>query len=218
MTLSVWRAPDHRRMLWKNGRGTSYEVTTSPEGSATDDFDWRISFADVDSDGPFSAFDGIDRIIVLVDGQQMALTIDGQPYALERHKPLGFTGESVTTCHLPAGPTGDLNVMTRRGRVLASVEVRTLAPDGVFASANANPLLLVALTTGPLTVTSSDGEHSSLRGRDVLRSAGGATLEVRGPGTVAVVRLTPDPRTHAQAATPRETCGDEQPLGSARLA
>ena len=199
VTLSVWPAPDHRRMLWKNGRGTSYEVTTSPEGSATDDFDWRISFADVDSDGPFSTFDGIDRIIVLVDGQQMALTIDGQPYLLERHTPLGFAGESVTTCHLPAGPTGDLNVMTRRSRILASVEVRTLAPDGVFASANTNPLLLVALTD-PLEIMSSDGERSSLQRRDVLGFEGEATLEIRGPGTVAVVRMTQRPSTTPKAA------------------
>ena len=77
VTISVWRVPDHRKMRWKNGRGTTYEVATSPDGSGTADFDWRISFADVDTDGPFSSFAGIDRVIVVVEGEQMVLTIDG---------------------------------------------------------------------------------------------------------------------------------------------
>ena len=200
VTISVWRAPDHRKMRWKNGRGTTYEVATSPDGSGTADFDWRISFADVDTDGPFSSFAGIDRVIVVVEGQQMVLTIDGRRYALEPHQPLGFAGESFTRCQLPAGPTRDLNVMTRRGRVLASVEVRTLAPGGVFPSEMADPLVLVALT-GDLAITSSDGEQSSLERHDVLRSLGGATLTVKGPGTVAVVRLTADPRAPSTQLT-----------------
>ncbi len=187
-------------MRWKNGRGTTYEVATSPDGSGTADFDWRISFADVDTDGPFSSFVGIDRVIVVVEGQQMVLTIDGRRYALEPHQPLGFAGESFTTCQLPAGPTRDLNVMTRRGRVLASVEVRTLAPGGVFPAEMADLLVLVALT-GDLAITSSDGEQSSLERHDVLQSLGGATLTVKGPGTVAVVRLTADPRAPSTQLT-----------------
>ena len=187
-------------MRWKNGCGTTHEVATSLNGSDTTDFDWRISFADVDADVPFSSFAGIDRVIVVVEGQQMVLTIDGRRYALEPHQPLGFAGESCTTCHLPAGPTRDLNVMTRRGRVLASVEVRTLAPEGVFPSGAADPLLLVALT-GELAITSSDGEQSSLERHDVLRSLGGATLTVKGPGTVAVVRLTADLRAPSTQLT-----------------
>jgi environmental stress-induced protein Ves len=199
----VWRAPDHREMRWKNGRGTTHEVATSPDGSDTTDFDWRISFADVDTDGPFSSFAGIDRVIVLVNGKQMVLTIDGRRYTLEPRQPLGFAGESCTTCHLPAGRTRDLNVMTRRGRILANVEVRTLAPEGVFAAGVADQLVLVALN-GELAITSSDGEQSNLEPRDVLRSLGGATLTVTGPGTVAVVRLTTDPRAPSTQLTKTE--------------
>jgi uncharacterized protein len=200
VTLTVWRAPDHREMRWKSGRGTTREVATSPERSSTTDFDWRISFADVDTDGPFSSFAGIDRVIVLVEGQQMVLTIDGRRYTLEPHQPLGFAGESSTTCQLPAGPTRDLNVMTRRGRILANVEVRTLAPEGVFAAGLTDQLVLAALT-GELAITSSDGEQISLGRYDVLRSPGGGTLTVKGPGTAAVVRLTTDPRAPSMQLT-----------------
>ena len=38
-----------------------------------DMFDWRLSIAEVEADGPFSAFDGYDRVLVLLDGAGMDL-------------------------------------------------------------------------------------------------------------------------------------------------
>ena len=57
------------RVPWKNGGGTTAEVAVHPPGAGLDDFDWRISMADVAVDGPFSRFPGVDRTLVLAEGR-----------------------------------------------------------------------------------------------------------------------------------------------------
>ena len=77
MTLLVLRRGEHRRMPWQNGGGNTYEVARAPDGAGSTAFTWRISIAEVVNDGPFSSLPGIDRIIVLIEGTQMALTMTG---------------------------------------------------------------------------------------------------------------------------------------------
>ena len=60
MTARVIRNQDLTRIPWKNGGGTTAEVAAFPEGSNFETFGWRISMADVTSDGPFSSFPEID--------------------------------------------------------------------------------------------------------------------------------------------------------------
>jgi len=45
-----------RRMPWKNGGGVTTEIAIAPEGATLDNFDWRVSTAQVDAAGPFSRF------------------------------------------------------------------------------------------------------------------------------------------------------------------
>ena len=126
-SLAVWRAAERASSEWKNGGGTTAQVAGAPGGASLDDFDWRISIADVRDGGPFSTFDGVQRVIVLLDGPAMDLDVDGTAHRLLPHQPFAFAGESDTVCTLPAGPTRDLNVMTRRSRFRATVTIRTLA-------------------------------------------------------------------------------------------
>ena len=58
---------------WKNGGGTTREIAAFPPGAGLDDFGWRLSVAEVERDGPFSVFSGVDRTIVLLDGAGMRL-------------------------------------------------------------------------------------------------------------------------------------------------
>ena len=116
-TLRLVRSRDLVRVPWKNGGGTTAEVAVHPPGSAFDDFDWRISMADVAGDGPFSRFPGIDRTLVLAQGCDLTLTIDGQSHRLaEPGDLLGFSGEAETLGSLGRGPVRDINIMSRRGR------------------------------------------------------------------------------------------------------
>lgn len=181
--LVVHRRSDHQRMPWRNGGGITSEVTRSPADG--EDFDWRVSFAEVDAGGPFSSFAGVDRIIVVVDGPGFALSVDGVEHALRLHQPFTFSGDSDTTAAI-SGPTVDLNVMTRRGRCAATMEVVHLV-DGEPISLPADADLLVAVLAGTVSLSSA-GETVSAERLDVVASAAPVTLA--GPGTVAVIGLS----------------------------
>ena len=105
-------------MPWKNGGGSATEIAIGPAGASLDAFDWRISMAQVASDGPFSSFPGIDRTLAVIRGDGMELMIgDQRPVVLGcGTEPLSFPGDTPTTARLLAGEITDLNVMTRRGR------------------------------------------------------------------------------------------------------
>ena len=126
--LRVLRHRDRVAGPWANGGGITYEVARWPEDSS--DFDWRLSIAEVAREGPFSSYPGIDRILILLKGT-MALVIDGTPYDVPPFAPLAFAGEARVDALLTAGPTMDFNVMTRRGRTKASIDVRE-GPDVIM--------------------------------------------------------------------------------------
>ena len=105
MTLLVLRRGEHRRMPWQNGGGNTYEVARAPDGAGSTAFTWRISIAEVVNDGPFSSLPGIDRMIVLIEGAQMALTIDGIRRLLPPEQPFAFSGDSPgSPARCPAPP------------------------------------------------------------------------------------------------------------------
>lgn len=111
-------------MPWKNGGGTTREIAAWPPAAGLDTFDWRLSIADIAADGPFSAFPGIDRQIVLLDGDGVRLrardgSFDHRLVALG--EPFAFAGEAAVDATLLGGSTRDFNVMTRRGRCRARV-------------------------------------------------------------------------------------------------
>ena len=62
---------------WKNGGGSTMQIAIWPLDVGLDNFDWRISLATITADGPFSVFPGIDRSLVLVDGDKLRLLLDG---------------------------------------------------------------------------------------------------------------------------------------------
>lgn len=186
MSLSTLRREEHQAMPWNNGGGITYELAREPSGPRLAEFDWRVSVAEIAAGGPFSAFPGVDRIILLVEGESMALTVDGVSHRLVRHQPFAFDGGSSTTCAVPA-PTRDLNVMTRRGRAAATVDV--LAPAGRVTLPPASPLLLVGLT-GSVEVSAPDGTRVELRALDAVRWDRPESLAVTGDGTVAAVHIS----------------------------
>ncbi len=111
------RAKSYRRQPWKNGGGETIEIAVSPAGAGIDDFDWRVSMARVEADGPFSAFPEIDRTLTILEGEGIELTLEGQPPVRIQGEPHAFPGDVATQARLLDGPITDLNVMTRRGRL-----------------------------------------------------------------------------------------------------
>jgi environmental stress-induced protein Ves len=126
-----WRivGPAGRRVVpWANGRGTTAVVACVPD---TDDWDWRLSLADVVEDGPFSVLPGIDRWIAVARGGRMGLQL-GAPDGFERtvlsdaDGAASFSGDGDTSCRVLDGPLVDVNLMLRRGRVTGAMDVHEL--------------------------------------------------------------------------------------------
>jgi environmental stress-induced protein Ves len=125
------RESDYRRQRWKNGGGWTTELAVSPSDG---DFDWRVSIAEIESDGAFSTFPHCDRHIALLDGNGMRLEFDAaQPVLLDRRLHfVAFAGEWRTFGALIDGPVRDFNVIARRERVQADVLHRPLVGTMVF--------------------------------------------------------------------------------------
>jgi len=127
--MRVIRSSDYRRMPWKNGAGETAEIAIAPATAALDAFDWRISMARVDGDGPFSAFAGVERTIAILDGAGIRLQV-AERSAVELtpgSAPYTFPADVATSAALLGGPITDFNVMTRRGRVSHSVRLEGLS-------------------------------------------------------------------------------------------
>lgn len=124
---------------WKNGGGLTRELLAWPGGG-----DWRvrISVAEIESDGPFSSFPGVERWFAVLAGGGVALTISGHEHLRRAgDPPLAFSGEAAVDCRLLQGPSRDLNLMLRgvAGTMRAAVAGEAWSPRarrcGLYASA-----------------------------------------------------------------------------------
>lgn len=129
--LARLRAADSRGMRWKNGGGITTEIARWPIDG---DFDWRISIAEIASDGEFSIFPNVDRMLMLLDGNGIELDFgDNTSVRLDRRfQQHTFPGEAPIHCRLIDGPTRDFNLMLRRGVVRGELYARTIVGPMVF--------------------------------------------------------------------------------------
>lgn len=97
---------------WRNGGGVTRELLAWPDAS---NWSLRVSVADIESDGPFSAFPGVERWFAVIAGAGAVLaTSDGRRTVTGDSEPLRFDGATEPHCRLLHGPTCDLNLMVRR--------------------------------------------------------------------------------------------------------
>ena len=109
-------------MPWKNGGGSTTELAIFPAGANLDNFIWRLSTAQVATDGPFSRFHGIDRTLAVLSGEGLILHTTAEPgttppgavYLTQDSPPYCFPGELALDAELSDGCVLDLNIMTRR--------------------------------------------------------------------------------------------------------
>ncbi len=196
------RAEDARRVPWKNGRGVTEEIAVGPDGATFEagDFAWRVSRASVAEPGPFSAFPGIDRVLVVTDGAGLRLRHGGAPgvATVLPFVPHRFSGDDATDAELVGGPVRDFNVLTRRGRARAEVEVvrggaASVATDG------ADEILIHAAHSASLG--SAAPERAQLRSAAAAWSlAPGDTLRVTAAGSDAGGELLAVPPTGGAGA------------------
>lgn len=124
---------------WRNGGGTTRELLAWPRG---EDWQVRISVADVRAAGPFSRFAGIERWFAVLEGDGVVLrSPDAEVRLTQDSDPFRFDGELPIDCELVRGPTVDFNLMALPGRALlrrvrGTVEVRS--PAGALVAVHAH--------------------------------------------------------------------------------
>lgn len=178
MTTTITRAADLPRVPWRNGQGLTTELAMS---GSPDAFAWRVSLADVARSGDFSPFPGIDRTIVLVEGEAMVLHLADGDHALERDVPFAFDGGMVVSCTVER-PTRDLNLMTRRGTTTGTIEVLDLdGPADVVPGAGT---VVAVVLDGSCAI-----ESDRLGPGDVAVVTGPDATRLDGVGRVAMVRI-----------------------------
>lgn len=184
-------ANEYRRERWRNGAGWTREIAAEP---AHGEWAWRLSIAEIEQDAPFSRFEGIDREIVLLSGNGVALHFDdGSVHALEpphgRHR---FAGEANVSGVLIDGATQDFNLMWRRDAIDAQLWHRPLVgPMVIFADPGTT--WAVHLLAGQARFADDSGLPSLAAGDTALLQAGDTRLRhvLDGGGEVLLAQLRP---------------------------
>ena len=110
--MNVVTLADRPYVPWRNGGGRTRELLAWP---SADDWLVRVSVADIEADGPFSPFPGVDRCFAVLEGAGVELALPDGPVRLQRGQAgVAFAGEAAPGCTLLGGPTRDLNLMVRR--------------------------------------------------------------------------------------------------------
>lgn len=170
-------AGDLHPVPWKNGGGMTTELATGGDKQSPDGWSWRISMADVASDGPFSAFPGVDRLICVVEGEGMDLQFqDGGRLALERDRVMAFAGDVRAEGRLREGPVRDFNLMANRARHRIELAIGHGVTSAVRGLGAAEIMLIHALE-GPCVVSVDGGRPETLDP--------GVSLLLEGQGRIA---------------------------------
>lgn len=153
---------------WRNGGGTTVTVAASAsEGDMP--WTWRVSVADIEQDGPFSSFPGVDRHLTLMQDGRVVLRGGGRDFRLERRgDSAAFPGEQLMHASLEKAPAKVLNVMWRRRTHRCKSSVFGAAEGVLRADSAASDTLLVLLGgSDPIVVSASTFEMTLSAGEGV---------------------------------------------------
>lgn len=186
--LRILRAAARPLLPWRNGLGTTTEVARGDLDPPGAEFAWRISIARLEADAPFSAYPGVDRVLALLSRDGVDLLLDGAWRELRPFEPVAFPGEAEARARLRAGPTLDLNVMTRRGTATATLAFEAVAEALTVEPPRPGEVVVVLVASGGARITGGAvelGLHDAAElGPEPVR------FEAAGPGLVlAEVRI-----------------------------
>lgn len=70
--IQILTSANYKTMPWKNGLGSTIELARDA-GQDMQQFLWRISMADVSTNGPFSIFPDRQRLLSILEGEGLRL-------------------------------------------------------------------------------------------------------------------------------------------------
>lgn len=99
---------------WRNGGGVTR--TIAREGD-----EWRVSIAEIGKDGPYSRFEGLNRVSYVLRGEGVALRDAENTIELRPREAIEYDGGRAWQATLIGGPVRALNVMSKAGRYRMNV-------------------------------------------------------------------------------------------------
>jgi hypothetical protein len=182
--VRIRRGGDYLALAWKNGRGVARQIAVHPADAGYDALYWQVSRPRIERDTPFSKLPGLDRQFMLVSGRGATLRVhsaaDGVDFVRRIDRPLepfAFRGDWDVECTLADGPVEVLNVMTRRGRAGARVEVREVGAAALVRKGAGETLVVYAADA--LTAFGGWGE-------DGLRADDSVLIDETPPAEIAI--------------------------------
>ncbi|MEJ1179859.1 MULTISPECIES: HutD/Ves family protein [unclassified Pseudarthrobacter] len=203
--MEIIRFAELRNEPWRNGGGVTRELASHPQAASAQDgaWDWRVSIAELTKAGDFSPFPGMERVLTVVEGELLLLTVDGAEYPLEKYRPFRFSGEAAAHGALPTGDVRNLNVITRTDSFkgfTSIIELSKKRAHPVFEGQLA-VLLHGSATVSPGAAGEADGgaegpaeaapapEPEALNRYDAVVGSDIRSPEILGRGFLAVVSI-----------------------------
>lgn len=151
MTIELISPNQWQCQRWQNGGGITHQIARQDDERG---MRWRLSIAEVDTDGPFSQLENIERIILLLDGAGFCLSGAGDmPQVLDQPlQAFHFAADSAIDCKLINGPVRDFNIMSRRGELSASLTVLSLVGKPETLKLSAHTFIYVVTGESQLSV------------------------------------------------------------------
>lgn len=165
-------------MPWANGRGTSYEIAS--DRNDADKWTWRLAMAPVNEDGPFSRIECVNRLLAVVEGNGMLLSVDRKKLQCQPMQVVRFRGDAITEATLTDGPIMDINLMVRRNEADGELVI-------VFDAGLLNGASIVVAVGGSAQVKCGDSTVD-LERHDAMLECDSETIWLVS-GTVCVVSV-----------------------------
>ncbi|MET3922576.1 HutD family protein [Arthrobacter sp. UYEF20] len=216
--MEIIRYAELKAQPWRNGGGVTRELARRPKpaaeaatvdaGGQDSAWDWRVSIAEVSKAGAFSAFPGMDRVLTVIEGELLLLSVDGAEHPLEKYRPFRFSGDADSAGALPTGDIRDLNVITRNGSFKGYTSIIELSKkrahpvfEGQFGillqgqatvspgTAGSEPGVAPGTGSAAVTAPAAAVESQPLNRYDAVVGSDAATPEILGRGFLAVVSI-----------------------------
>ena len=105
--LDVVTPADASPESWANGLGVTRVLAKR--------LAWRLSIAELRGRMPFSAFPGIDRVLIPLSAPTVTLAVDGVERRVTRERGIRFRGEARVVATADRGGVSVVNLLVKRG-------------------------------------------------------------------------------------------------------
>jgi len=170
---------------WANGMGSTLLIDSGPE---PDQWQWRLSVARIERDGPFSTLPDTRRAFVPLDAPIRLRFRDGRERDLLRLSLMTFDGADAPHAELVDGATRAFNLMLR-GNAQAELIARPLN-GSMLLPMRADTCWYVHLLSGRAQLHVADETHALDGGDHVwISPITGVRTQLEGGGELVLVML-----------------------------